>query len=275
LGRGLTGGLVPQCERNDPPETVLMQFFSSDGVRIAYIDVPATGADRNEPIVLVHGFASNHGVNWVFPQWVKTLTQDGRRVIALDNRGHGESEKLYDPAAYSRSIMAGDVVHLMHHLGLQQADVMGYSMGARITAHLAHEHPERVRRAVFGGLGINLVKGGALPQGIADALEAPDGEGLTDPMQKMFRRFAEATKSDLRALAACMRGTRQSMSEQDMAEISCPVLVAVGTKDDVSGDGPSLARLLPHGQSLDIPGRDHNLAVGDRTYKQGVLEFLA
>ncbi|MDH7799886.1 MULTISPECIES: alpha/beta hydrolase [unclassified Beijerinckia] len=252
-----------------------MQFFSSNGVRIAYIDVPAAGNDRNQPIVLVHGFASNHAVNWVFPQWVKTLTQDGRRVIALDNRGHGESEKLYDPAAYSRAMMAGDVVNLMDHLGLPQADVMGYSMGARITAHLAHDHPERVSRAVFGGLGLNLVQGGALPQGVADALEAPTGEGLTDPMQKMFRRFAEATKSDLRALAACMRGTRQSMSEQDMAEITCPVLVAVGTKDDVSGDGPALARMLPQGQSLAIPDRDHNLAVGDKTYKQGVLAFLA
>jgi len=252
-----------------------MQSFSSAGVRIAYIDTPPAAEDRKEPVILVHGFASNHAVNWVNTQWVKTLSQDGRRVIALDNRGHGESEKLYDPAAYSRAVMAGDVVNLMDHLGIARADVMGYSMGARITAHLAHDHPGRVRKAVFGGLGINLVKGGALPQGIADALEAPDGDGLTDPMQRMFRRFAEATKSDLRALAACIRGSRQSMSETDMAGIACPVLVAVGTKDAVSGDGPELVRLLPDGRSLAIPGRDHNLAVGDKVYKQGVLAFLS
>lgn len=252
-----------------------MQVFSSGGVSIAYIDVPPAENDRGEPIVLVHGFASNHAVNWVNTAWVKTLTQDGRRVVALDNRGHGESEKLYDPAAYSRSLMATDVLNLMDHLDIARADVMGYSMGARITAHFAHEHGARIRKAVFGGLGMHLIKGGALPQGVADALEAPTSEALTDPMQIMFRKFAEATKSDLKALAACIRGSRQSMSEEEVREIACPVLVAVGTRDAVSGEGPPLARILRNGLALDIPGRDHNLAVGDRVYKQGVLQFLA
>ncbi len=112
---------------------------------------------EGEPIVLVHGFASNKEVNWVFPGWVTTLTGAGRRVIALDNRGHGASTKLYDPAAYHSSIMAEDVRALLDHLSLRRADVMGYSMGARITAYLALAHPQRVRSAVLGGLGIRLV----------------------------------------------------------------------------------------------------------------------
>ena len=251
-----------------------MNFFSSQGVRIAWLDVPPTGERRGEPILLIHGFASNHAVNWVNTLWVKTLTHAGRRVLLIDNRGHGQSDKPYEPAAYATPVMAGDAAALLDHLGVEQADVMGYSMGARITAFLALAHPRRVRTIVLGGLGHHLVAGVGLPIGIAEAMEAPTLEGLTDPMQRMFRAFAQSTKSDLRALAACIRGSRQVLSETEVGAITCPALVAVGTKDAVAGDGHRLAAMLPHGQALDIPGRDHNLAVGDKVYKQGVLAFL-
>jgi pimeloyl-ACP methyl ester carboxylesterase len=252
-----------------------MHFFNSDGVRIAYVDVAPTGADRGEPILLIHGFASNHVVNWSNTLWTKTLTHDGRRVIALDNRGHGQSEKLYEPAQYATSLMARDAARLLDHLGVERADVMGYSMGARITAFMALEHRARVRSIILGGLGDRLIKGAALPSNIAQAMEAASLDELTEPMQRMFRAFAEQTKSDLRAMAACIRGSRQSLTEKGVGAIDCPALVAVGTADDVSGSGPALAKLLPKGQALDIPGRDHNLAVGDKVYKKGVLDFLA
>jgi pimeloyl-ACP methyl ester carboxylesterase len=251
-----------------------MKHFTSSGVDIAFVDLPPTGDDRGEPIVLVHGFASNHTVNWVNTLWTRTLTHDGRRVIALDNRGHGRSARLHDPAAYTSEVMAGDVRALLDHLGIGRADVMGYSMGARITAHLAMAHPERVRAAILGGLGIRLVEGVGLPVGIADAMEAPSLEALTDPMQRMFRAFAESTKSDLAALAACIRGSRQTMTREECAALAVPVLVAVGTKDPIAGDPHALAALIPGAEALDIPGRDHNLAVGDRVYKAGVLDFL-
>lgn len=252
-----------------------MQFFSSDGVRIAYIDVAPTGSDRCEPILLIHGFASNHVVNWVGPAWVETLTRDGRRVIALDNRGHGESEKLYDPAAYGLPLMARDARRLLDHLGIARADVMGYSMGARITAQLALADPDRVRAVIFGGLGDRLVAGAGRAVAIAEAMEAPTLDSLSDPMLRSFRAFAEASKGDLRALAACARGSGDSLSEADVRGIVCPVLVAVGTADVIAGDARRLAILLPHAESLDIPGRDHNHAVGDKVFKAGVLAFLA
>jgi pimeloyl-ACP methyl ester carboxylesterase len=203
-----------------------------------------------------------------------TLTRAGRRVVALDNRGHGQSTKLYEPDLYSTSLMAGDVRALLAHLGIARADVMGYSMGARITAFLAVEHPKVVRSAILGGLGIRLVDGVGLPMSIADALEAPSLADVPDQQGRMFRAFAEQTRSDRRALAACIRGSRQTLTREQVATIRVPALVAVGTKDDVAGSAADLAALIPGAQALDIPGRDHMLSVGDKVFKQGVLDFL-
>ncbi|CAN5285592.1 alpha/beta hydrolase [soil metagenome] len=253
-----------------------MRSFSSDGVNLTFVDLAPTGdVVRHETIMLVHGFGSSHMVNWVNTQWTKTLTHAGYRVVALDNRGHGQSEKLYEPAAYSSQIMAEDVRRLMDHLDIPRAFVMGYSMGARISAHLALAHPQRLKALLLGGLGIHLVEGVGLPLGIADAMEAPSLDVLTDPMQRMFRAFADATKSDLRALAACIRGSRQTLSVEDVGRIAVPTLVSVGTKDDVAGSGPQLAALIPGAEAFAIEGRDHNLAVGDKSHKQAVLDFLS
>lgn len=251
-----------------------MRSFSSDGVDIAYMDAPAKGEDRGEPILLIHGFASSHRVNWVDTRWVEALTRDGRRVVAFDNRGHGESQKLYDPADYATERMAEDARRLLDQLEIGYADVLGYSMGARISAFLALAHGERVRSVILGGLGAHLVDSLGLPLGIAEALETHAPEALTDPMQRLFRRFAESSHSDLRALAACIRGSRQSLDATELARIFCPVLVAVGTRDTIAGDPRRLASLLPDAEVLDIPGRDHNPAVGDKAFKAGVLSFL-
>jgi pimeloyl-ACP methyl ester carboxylesterase len=241
----------------------------SDDAEIAYLD-----AGEGPPIVLVHGFASTKETNWLAPGWIDTLTRAGRRAIALDNRGHGASTKFYDPARYHSAIMAEDVRALMDRLGLARADVMGYSMGARITAFLALAHPERVRGVILGGLGIRLVEGVGLPETIADALEAPSITQVTDPQGYAFRAFAQQTKSDLKALATCIRGSRQTLSREEVARITAPVLIGVGTKDSVAGSAHELAALMPNAVALDIPGRDHMLAVGDKVFKAGVVRFL-
>ena len=246
-----------------------MPSFQNGSVEIAYLD-----EGDGQPIVLVHGFASTKEVNWVNPGWISTLKRAGRRVIALDDRGHGQSAKLYDPADYHTGLMAEDVRALMDHLGIGHADVMGYSMGARITAFLALAHPQRVRTAILGGLGMHLIEGVGLPESIADALEAPSLADVTDPQGRTFRAFADQTKSDRRALAACIRGSRQELSREQAAAISQPVLIAIGTKDDVAGSPHELAAVIPGAQVLEIPNRDHMLAVGDRVYKDGVVKFL-
>ena len=197
-----------------------MPSFRHDDVEIAFLD-----EGEGEPIVLVHGFASNAAVNWVQPGWFASLKGAGRRVIALDNRGHGTSTKSYDPAAYHSALMAADVRALLDHLDLGRADVMGYSMGARITAFLALQDPGRVRSAIFGGLGSHLIDGTGVPDDVAAALEAPSLAAVSDPGARLFRAFAEQTKSDLRALAACVRGSRQTLSAAQIATIG-PGLVA-------------------------------------------------
>jgi pimeloyl-ACP methyl ester carboxylesterase len=247
-----------------------MPTFHHDKVELAFLHEGA-----GEPIVLVHGFASNAAVNWVHPGWMATLNRAGRRAIALDLRGHGASAKFYDPPDYHSEIMANDVCALLDHLELPRADIMGYSMGARIAAFLALARPGQVRSLILGGLGSHLVEGVGLPMSIAEALEAPSLAEVADPTGRTFRTFAEQTRSDLAALAACIRGSRQTLTPAQVANIPMPTLIAIGTKDSVAGSAQALADLMPKAQVLDIPGRDHMLAVGDRVFKQGVLDFLA
>jgi pimeloyl-ACP methyl ester carboxylesterase len=246
-----------------------MQRFHHGSVEIAFLD-----EGEGEPIVLVHGFASTLQVNWVQPGWVTALTRAGRRVITLDNRGHGQSSKLYDPADYHTDRMAEDLLALLDHLRLPRADLMGYSMGARICAFATLREEKRVRSLILGGLGFHLVDGVGLSEDLALALEAPSLADVSDPMGRRFRAFADQTKSDRRALAACIRGSRQTISREQARSIRVPVLVAIGTKDDVAGPAQPLVDLIPGAQKLDIPGRDHMLAVGDKVYKSGVLAFL-
>lgn len=246
-----------------------MKIFRSGEIEIAYLD-----EGQGDPILLIHGFASNATVNWVDPGWVRHLTREGRRVIAVDNRGHGASSKLYDPAQYGSPRMAEDMFALLEHLALPRVDVMGYSMGSRITAFLALAHPERVRSIVFGGLGANMVRPMAGTGPIAAALEAPSIDQVTNQTARTFRAFAEQTKSDLKALAACIRSSRDPLTPEALATLKCPVLVAVGTDDVIGGSAQGLADLIPGAEALPIPGRDHMKAVGDRAYKEGVSAFL-
>lgn len=246
-----------------------MQSFDSDGVRIAYVD-----EGEGEPVLLIHGFASNVATNWRDAHWLRTLTKAGRRAVAFDCRGHGQSEKLYEPSLYGAPMMAEDARLLLDHLGIARADVMGYSMGARIAAFLAFAHPERVRSLVLAGAGINFVHGMVGSGPLARALEAPRIEDVSNDTARSFRAFAEQTKSDLKALAACIRGPREKITPENLAELTVPTLVAVGSNDVIAGSGEELASLIPGAQLLDIEGRDHMKAVGDARFKQGVLDFL-
>src|SRR6201999_1973081 len=133
------------------------------------------------------------------------------------------------------AIMASDIAALMDHLKLDRADVMGYSLGSRMTAMLARSEPHRFRSAIFGGIAMGLIEGGGPGENVAKALEADSLDEVTDPVGRTFRAFADQTRSDRRALAACLRGSRRLMTRDEVADITVPVLIAVGTADEIAG----------------------------------------
>lgn len=247
-----------------------MQTFDSDGVEIAYLD-----EGQGDPVLLIHGFASNVATNWVDTGWVRTLTDAGYRVIAFDNRGHGKSAKLYSTDDYGAPLMAEDARRLLDHLEISRADVIGYSMGARISAFLAMAHPARVRSLVFGGLGLNMVRGVAGTGPVARALEAGSIDEVTNATARTFRAFAEQTGSDLKALAACIRSSRAPITAEALGALSVPVLVVVGDRDVIGGSPSALAELIPGAKAVKLQDRDHMKAVGDRGFKEATLSFLA
>jgi pimeloyl-ACP methyl ester carboxylesterase len=242
--------------------------LDSDGVRIHYeLHGPSTG----RPVVLVHGYASDYPLNWVGTRWQETLTTAGYRVVGLDCRGHGRSDKPHDPAAYALETMAADVGRLLDHLEIETADYIGYSMGARIGLQAMLDLGARLRRAVLGGVGW----GGAFHES-AEIARAMRGEATSSAVAKSFFEFASARPiNDLEALAACILGPQPHLNEARLNAIKIPVLVVVGELDDIVGKVDRLAKSIAHAKLVTIAGRNHMSAVPAREFKQAALEFLA
>jgi pimeloyl-ACP methyl ester carboxylesterase len=247
-----------------------MPFFDSDGLKIHYED-RGTG----DPAVLVHGFASNAENNWGMTGWLDLLARD-HRVVALDCRGHGQSDKPHERAAYAASAMEDDVIALMDHAGIRRALLMGYSMGGRISMGLLLRYPQRFRAVVLGGIGqVVAVNDPARRASIVEALLAPDASSVKAEIAKQFRRFAESNRNDLKALAACMGADRTTIAATALANNRVPVLLAVGSKDTVVASTRALATTIRSSRLVEIEGRDHLNTPGDKRYKEAVLEFFA
>ena len=238
------------------------------------VDLAVYDEGEGTPILLIHGFASSAKANWYEPGWVKFLREAGYRVISFDNRGHGKSAKLYAPELYTAPAMAWDAAAIIEQLGIGPVHVMGYSMGARITAFLTMQTPKLVKTAVLAGLAENMIKGVPGSETVAQGLEASSLDDVSDPQARAFRIFADRTGSDRDALAACMRAARQKIPEAELSVIVCPVLVAAGTEDDIAGEIAPLQEAITGAEALPIPRRDHMRAVGDKVYMDGVLRFL-
>lgn len=241
--------------------------FDSDGVRLHY---ELHGPDDGDPIVLVHGFASHYRLNWVGTRWQETLTGAGFRVIGLDCRGHGDSDKPHDPRAYETPTMAADVRRLLDHLQLRQAHYLGFSMGARIGIQCVLDFPERLRKAVLGGVGIK----GALAdaQSIARALRGGPPENAT---AKSFYDFARARPhNDLEALAACIEALSSPVDPMRLEAVTVPILLVVGGNDELVSGAEDLVEMIPTARLVVVPGRDHLGTVPAREFKEAALAFL-
>ncbi|MGZ6037395.1 MAG: alpha/beta fold hydrolase [Phenylobacterium sp.] len=252
-----------------------MASFTSDGVQIAYDDIsPPGGAQRT--IVLIHGFASNRNEGWKRTGWYTAFERRGFRVIALDQRGHGESQKLHDPQAYERERLAADVLSLMDHVGVDRANVFGYSMGTRTALELAVAQPDRVDHLILGGVGGKFLEARDPEAGerLAQAMLADDPESITEPMLRSFRQFADEQGEDRQALAAVTRVRNMPFNHDALRELPVPVLVVAGVGDEGAGDPEALARIFPHGHAVTIPGCDHFSAIPHALTKAAVFDFL-
>src|SRR5271169_7058358 len=167
-----------------------MASFASGGFNIAYDDIqPAGGAVGT--VLLVHGFATNRTENWRRLGWYGAFERKGYRTVALDLRGHGQSDKPHDPAAYGRDDLVGDIVGLMDHLELGRVELMGYSMGARLSLQTALVHPGRIANLIVGGIGGRMFAP-APPSAeptmtMAEAMNAADPQSISEPTLKGFR----------------------------------------------------------------------------------------
>ena len=252
-----------------------MASFTSDGVTIAYDDIaPPGGADR--AILLIHGFASNRNEGWRRTGWYGALERRGMRVIALDQRGHGESEKLYDPDAYVRDKLAADAFALLDHLGVGRADIFGYSMGTRTALAMALAAPDRVSNLILGGVGGKLRQPSPPVDGnpMAQAMLAENPATITEPMLQSFRHFADEQGEDRKALAAISEVKNPSFDWDAAALLPMPVLVVTGRGDTLAGDPEDLARVFPRGKGAAIPGCDHFAAIPHALTKAAVFDFL-
>jgi pimeloyl-ACP methyl ester carboxylesterase len=253
----------------------MASFTTPDGVTLAYDDIaPSGGAERT--IVLLHGFTSNRDEGWRRTGWYGAFERRGVRVVALDQRGHGESAKLYEPEAYARERLAADALALMDHVGLPRADVFGYSMGVRTALALAIATPERVSNLILGGVGGKLLEPSPAVQGnpMAEALLAEDPATITQPMLQSFRHFADEQGEDRRALAAFVQARNPPLDQDAMRALPMPVLVVAGQRDEGAGDPEDLARVFPQGHGVTVIGCDHFSAIPHALTKAAVFDFL-
>lgn len=250
-------------------------YVDSDGLQIHY-----QRFGQGPPLVLVHGWGADIQSNWVDSGWIEALSPY-RTVLAIDVRGHGRSDKPHALAPYSYAAMSQDVLAVLDAHQFARAELMGYSMGSFIGAHLLGHVPERFSAMVLGGIGDETAESAAQGAIIGEALRAPDLASVEHPLGKAVREFVEASPAnDLLALAYSAEqmwpeGYPLRIAGSGIANAQYPVLIVNGENDHpYVGSADRLAAALPNGRHVRIPGEDHLSVVADPRFKTMVLEFL-
>lgn len=249
-----------------------MAELTLDGMTLAYDDVAPAGA--RDCALLIHGYASNRNENWRRLGWLGVFERRRIRAVAFDLRGHGESGKPHDPAAYTREKLVGDVFGVLDALSLPRTILIGYSMGARLALAAAAEHPEKFSHLVLGGVGGRLFEPQPAGNPMAHAMEAGNVDDIAEPLLKNFRRFADAQGEDRLALAAFAKSRAGSFDETSLARIDMPTLVVAGARDELAGDPEELAMRIKGARSVTLPGCDHFSAIAHALFKAAVFDFL-
>jgi pimeloyl-ACP methyl ester carboxylesterase len=227
-----------------------LPIFDSTGVNLHY-EVEGSG----QPVVLLHGLASNIEQNWRRPGVINALVNAGFRTVALDVRGHGRSDKPYESGAYDGTRMGDDVIALMDHLRIDVADLAGYSMGGAIAASLLARRPERLRRVIIAGAGDSVL-------------------GVDAGIPRRIPMRGRISGSGFAALAAIRNAERAPIHADKLAEVTCPVMILVGSGDRVAGAARRLAAAIPRATIVRVPG-NHFSAVAHPAFRQAMIEFLS
>ncbi|WP_336697235.1 alpha/beta fold hydrolase [Curtobacterium sp. USHLN213] len=255
--------LVPVAPR---PRVVM----SPDGLKIATYDF---GDPEAPAVVAVHGFASGALLNWHASGWTRDLVRAGYRVVALDQRGHGASSKPHDPSAYSMELLVADVVSVIDTYLLDDVAYLGYSLGARVGWHTAEQLPDRITRAVFGGIpDADPMRRVRVDQAKAHLAH---GTPIEDRVTNGYLTMAAGVEgNDLGALVAMVEGMRGSIEPTPSNAPAQPVLMAAGSEDGIKDSAVRLAAAAPDASFFEIPGRNHFNAPTSRDFRQAAITFL-
>ncbi len=257
---------MPLLPESPDPRFVL----SADDTRIAAYEF---GDPDGRPVVAVHGFASAGLLNWHLSGWTRVLSRAGFRVILVDLRGHGSSGKSHDPAAYTMPLLVGDLLTVLDTFRLDQATLIGYSLGARIGWQACLDLPDRITRAVFGG----IPEGDPLTRFRLDEARAfiESATVPTDPLTAAYVTMAGSIPgNDLAALFALIEGMRGGAVPDHANPPQQPALFATGSKDSLLEQSRALADAAPNARFFEIPDRNHFNAPTSREFRSAVLEFL-
>jgi pimeloyl-ACP methyl ester carboxylesterase len=223
---------------------------------------------RDEPVLLVHGFASSFERNWREPGWVDVLEEEGRRVVGVDLLGHGESPKPTDPAAYES--LETCVLDALPASGA--VDAVGFSLGGQLILRAAALRPASFRRIVVGGVGDNAFASGDAEPAARAIEEGRPGEA-DHPSAGAFARFAQAPGNDPAALAACLRRRHRPLTDEEIGRVTVPVLVVLGDRD-FAGPADRLMADLPDGRLKTLAGADHFGTPKDFRFIDAALGFI-
>ncbi|NUT57835.1 MAG: alpha/beta fold hydrolase [Agromyces sp.] len=258
---------IPALTEMPSPQYVM----SGDGRRIAtYL----WGEEDAPTVLAVHGFASSCRDNWVNTGWVRDLTRAGYRVLGVDQRGHGASDKPHDPGEYTMDALVGDLVTVLDTYLLDTVLYVGYSLGARVGWQVAVQVPHHVERAVLGG----IPDGRPLARMQIDQARAyaEHGTPVEDAVTRNYVTLAERVAgNDLRALIALAEGMRLGDADPDPSNPpEQRILFATGSEDAILERSRALAAATPNGRFVELPDRHHFNAPGSRVFRAAALEFL-
>jgi pimeloyl-ACP methyl ester carboxylesterase len=248
------------------PNLPVQHFPGRDGAKLAYREM-----GEGRPLVLVHGYFSTATVNWVRYGHAAAIAARGYRVIMPDLRGHGDSAKPHDAAAYPPDVLADDGFALIEQLGLTDYDLGGYSLGARTTVRMLARGASP-GRAILAGMGlegiIHTAGRGAHFRRILTNL----GTFKPGSVEWMAEAFLKTVGGDPVALLHIL-DTFVDTPREALARIGMPTLVLVGAEDDDNGSAEALSAALPEGRCAIVPG-NHMSAVTKPELGAAIADFL-